>query len=46
MNLHHHSFGYYLPTSLEVRANKMDWTKAVNRPMPVGLLRFVQEDEP
>ena len=46
MDTHHYKFGYYQPTSPKVRANEIDWTTAVNRPMPKGLLRFIQEDEP
>ena len=46
MSTHHHKFDNYQPTSPKVRANEMDWTPAVNRLMPVGLLRLIQEDEP
>ena len=46
MNTRHHSFGYYQPDTAIVRANKTDWSATVNRLMPVGLNRFVREDEP
>ena len=46
MGLHHHSFGYYQPAAETVRADKMNWIAVFNRPMPTGLICFVQEDEP
>ena len=46
MSLQQHKFGYYQHTSAIVRADKMDWSVAINRPLPTGLIRFVQEDEP
>ncbi len=46
MSLHRFSFGYCQHTSLMMRADKVDWIVAFNRPLPTGLIRFVQEDEP
>lgn len=46
MSLHQYKFGNDFHTSLTVRANKMDWSEAMNRLQPTGLIRFAPEDEP
>ena len=46
MTLHHYIYGDYKHTPATVRENKMDWTLIFNRLQSVGLIRFIQEDEP
>ena len=46
MTLHHYIYGDYKQTPATVRTHEMNWTMSFNRLQSVGLIRFMQEDEP